>query len=110
MKEAYNHICDFGGIPHVADKYLWDKLRDIEKELERDNQQAEETEAKVMKMDSELLELAKTKIGALLDAKGDAIEELKQQVEQQREETQQVQEKVEELEECVWIQEEHYAD
>ena len=45
-----------------------------------------------------------------MDAKDDAIQDLKQEIEQQTEDTKQEKEKVEELEEYVRIQEEHYAD
>mgnify|MGYP000394388126 CR=1 FL=1 len=44
-----------------------------------------------------------------MDAKDDAIQDLKQEIEQQTEDTKQEKEKVEELEEYVRIQEEHYA-
>ena len=60
---------------------------------------------KVKKLE-ERIELAKMKIGALLDAKDKDIWELKQLVIQQKEITRQEQEKVEELEEYIRFQEE----
>ena len=65
-----------------------------------------------MKKMEDRMHLAKTKLGAMLDAKDEAIHTLKQQVERQMEVTQQEKDyvNIQELEEYVHIQEEHYAD
>ena len=108
MKEADDHMknCDFARIPQVPNKHLWDQLWALQKEVKHANQKAVEAVDKVKKME-ECLELAKTKIGALLDAKENATQESQQQV--KRQETQAEQEKLEDLEQYVHIQEEHYA-
>ena len=74
MKEVDDHMqnCDFVRITHVLDKKLWDQFKAIEKEVERANQKAEEVEAKVKKMEGRM-QLEKTKLGALLNAKYENI-------------------------------------
>ena len=60
MKEPTKHMQNY--------VQLWPS----EKEVEQANQRVEEVEAKVMKME-DCLEVAKTKIGAYLEAKDNAI-------------------------------------
>ena len=111
LREAKEHIqtCDFLGIPHVLDKKLWDQLQAKEKEAQHTNRQAKEVEAKVKKMENRM-QLAKTKLGAFLDAKDKRIHALKQQLQQQMVEKKEETEKVDELEVYIQMQEEHYSD
>ena len=98
MKEPTKHMQNY--------VQLWPS----EKEVEQANQRVEEVEAKVMKME-DCLEVAKTKIGAYLEAKDNAIHlELKQQVQRQMVETQQEQEKVVEVRQYVRYLEENSTD
>ena len=78
MKEVNDHMqnCYFARILHVPDKQLWDQLQATKMEVEWSNQRAEVAEEKGKV--EERLQLAKTKPGGLLDAKDEAIHNLKQ--------------------------------
>ena len=70
MKEADDHMqnCDFLAIPHRLDRQLWDQLRATKKKVKHANQRAEKAKANVKKMEDRI-QLEKTKLGVLLDAK-----------------------------------------
>ena len=62
-------------------KKLWDQLHETKKEVEQANRRVEEAETTINKMEDHM-QLAKTKLGAVRDAKDKTIHALDQQLEE----------------------------